>query len=407
MKKIYLSAAVFFIYSFCNAQSPVNLIADKDNTIYSSFITNSNGVGQYFFVGKNSGSNDNSIQRALIHFDVSTIPAGATITGATLSLTISKTAPAATGITLHKVISNWGEGSSDASGNEASGAPAANGDATWTNRIFPATSWTTNGGDFESTISADVASIASGIGGATPVLISGPQMINDIKSWISTPASNYGWIIKSNNEGTSASIKRIFSANHTNSANKPVLSITYTPGTVPINLLQFSATNKNGQVLLFWETAVEISNKYFDIEHSNDAVSFETIGSVKGNNNSTSKKSYSFYHKPLKTGIHYYRLVQHDFDGSRHHTVVTSIRYNEISILQLYPNPAASVIYLKSNNSLQGSAFSITSADGKTTTKGILNALSINISQLHAGRYELTLTMKNGEMIRSSFIKKP
>lgn len=130
MKKLYFLVSSFFMYAFCIAQTTVVLTADRDNTMYSAFTTKSNGMGQYFFVGQNSASNDNSIQRALLHFNTASIPTNALVTAATLTLVVTKSASTQTGINLHKVSADWGEGTSDAGGNEGTGANAATNDAT-------------------------------------------------------------------------------------------------------------------------------------------------------------------------------------------------------------------------------------------------------------------------------------
>lgn len=98
MKKIYTVFSFLVLFLGATAQTTVNLQADKDNTIYSAFTGNSNGAGQYLFIGQNAASNNNSVQRALLRFNTSTIPAGSVVTSATLTIYTNMTAPNATGI---------------------------------------------------------------------------------------------------------------------------------------------------------------------------------------------------------------------------------------------------------------------------------------------------------------------
>ena len=111
MRKIYLLAAGSIFFSFIHAQTTVNIVADRDNTMYS-ISGNSNGLGDYFFAGRSGPLNSNSLQRALLHFDLSSIPAGSVISSATLTLYFSMTAAVSTGVDLHKVTADWGEGTS-------------------------------------------------------------------------------------------------------------------------------------------------------------------------------------------------------------------------------------------------------------------------------------------------------
>ena len=57
-----------------------------------------------------------SLRRGLIAFDLASIPTNATITGATLSMFLSRSGPssAAVNISLSKALRDWGEGASNA-----------------------------------------------------------------------------------------------------------------------------------------------------------------------------------------------------------------------------------------------------------------------------------------------------
>ena len=111
--------------------APVDVVlpASKDNSIYSegSF---SNALGHGLFAGR-TGTAPNR-RRALIKFDLSSVPAGSTIQSASLSLTITKS-PNATNRTFafHRLTRDWGEATSNAEGDEGAGAAATTGDATW------------------------------------------------------------------------------------------------------------------------------------------------------------------------------------------------------------------------------------------------------------------------------------
>jgi len=116
----------------------------------------SNGEGDYFFAGV-TGSR--SVCRGLIAFDIAAhIPQGSVINSVSLVMTMSNT-PGGVGevpIRLHRLLSDWGEGASDAPLGEGIGANAAEGDATWLHTFFPAGFWTKPGGDFDPTESASI-----------------------------------------------------------------------------------------------------------------------------------------------------------------------------------------------------------------------------------------------------------
>jgi hypothetical protein len=196
----------------------VTLNPSKDNTIFQDLSTNSNGAGQYFSAG-NDGTN--SPRRALMAFDFGTVPTGATITGATLTLNCSQTSGAAgaQAQNLHVLQQNWGEGASNGPG--GTGAAATPNDATWLNAFNPGTPWTNAGGVFNPVASATQTVNATGFYSWTS-----PTMIADIQAWIAQPAANYGWLLKGT-ESAAFQAKRYDSKENLTLANRPTLVVNY------------------------------------------------------------------------------------------------------------------------------------------------------------------------------------
>jgi len=234
MKNFYKAFLVsFFIgllafsYTNATAQQSVILLPQKDNTIYESESgTTSNGAGSYLFAGRTAAKNGNGlIRRALLHFNIAeNIPAGATIDSVKLTLRMSKSTAGTLNATLHRVLHDWGEGTSDAASNEGGGANATTDDATWQYAFFDTSQWTQLGGDY------DPAALATrGVGG-TGFYTWGPdeEMRQDVQSWLDNPAGNFGWMIRGD-ESTPATAKRFDSKENTTSANRPKLTVYYTP----------------------------------------------------------------------------------------------------------------------------------------------------------------------------------
>ncbi len=179
------------------ATTQVNLQAAKDNTIFSEAPNNSNGAGTDFFAG--TIVNSASHRRALLAFSFGAIPSDAVVASATLTLECDKV-PAVTQpfpFSLHRMLVDWGQGTSVAGGQGGQGAPAVGADATWLKPFFnQAGTWISEGGDFA------VAKSAS-----TPVNFLGsyawssPQMAYEVNAWRATPANNFGWMLKVEAEG--------------------------------------------------------------------------------------------------------------------------------------------------------------------------------------------------------------
>ncbi|MCL4209693.1 MAG: hypothetical protein KJZ68_03425, partial [Phycisphaerales bacterium] len=103
----------------------VVLVADRDNTLYERPAGDvSNGAGQRFFAGR-TGQQVDGVRRGLLRFDVAgAVPPGSVITGVTLRLNMSRTRAGNRTVSIHRLLSDWGEGPSDAFGEEGDGTTA-------------------------------------------------------------------------------------------------------------------------------------------------------------------------------------------------------------------------------------------------------------------------------------------
>jgi hypothetical protein len=213
----------FFILCACLAGhvagEEVALNPSKDNSIFSESGTLSDGKGIYLFAGM---TNRGDARRALLAFDVSgAIPSGAIVTSAVLKLNMSKTIAGSTGVSLHRMLADWGEGTSDASANEGRGASAKTNDATWDYSFFDSQSWQAAGGDFVSDVSA-VTTVANN----GSYSWSSEQLTADVQAWLDEPSTNFGWILIGE-ESRSPTAKRFDSNQTTTASRKPSLQIIF------------------------------------------------------------------------------------------------------------------------------------------------------------------------------------
>jgi hypothetical protein len=201
----------------------VVLTPTKDNTLYES--TNgavSNGTGEYFFVGNTRSA---SSRRGLLAFDLAgALPSGATIVSATLQLQMSKTNGGISAVSLHRVLKNWGEGSSNASDPEGSGATATTNDATWLHSFYDTALWQTPGGDFVPTATATISVTVVGV-----YQWQSPALLADVQDWLINPTSNFGWVLVGN-EAANSTAKRFDARENQTAANRPQLLIVYQTG---------------------------------------------------------------------------------------------------------------------------------------------------------------------------------
>ena len=113
---------------------------------------------------------------------------------------------------------------------------------------------------------------------------------------------------------------------------------------LPIELSSFTATATGTHNELLWTTLTEKNNSKFEVERSNDAISFElisTLPSKANSGNSMLPLDYSLLDKNPVSNTNYYRLKQIDFDGSFGYSKlvsVSNIKDKHIKFI-IYPNP--------------------------------------------------------------------
>lgn len=172
---------------------------------------------------------------------------------------------------------------------------------------------------------------------------------------------------------------------------------------LPIELLDFTAKEKQGKVRVEWMTVSEINNDFFTVERSANAVAFEVLTEVAGAGNSNGVLYYGTLDEQPLHGVSYYRLKQTDFDGSYSYSEIVAVNLEGIELISIYPVPAIDNIvfevYSASNSTV---VVEIKDERGRAVIRKSMkvdegeNKLSMNISAIAGGIYVLQLTTQSG-----------
>lgn len=225
--------------SLITGAEEISIPAGRDNSIFSENGNLSLGADERIFAGKAGNGGD---RRALLYFDVSSLPANAVIESVTLKLSAVIVAmPQMLSFSLHRATLAWGESQSFAdqgAGGGGAGGTAKPVDATWTQNFFGSSSWNSPGGDFAPQASGEIL-----IGPVNSYSLSTPGLLDDVRAWVSNPQENFGWILvgpatsrsakgfasrEANPENLRPSLLVVWSPPSTNSP-KPTLSIQLNP----------------------------------------------------------------------------------------------------------------------------------------------------------------------------------
>lgn len=173
------------------------------------------------FLAVRSGNN---YRRLLIGFDLSSVPASATLESARLDLYLGFAPGAPRIYGLHRLSNSWLEGGGDGVVND----PAVNG-VTWYERQYGDNlwdgsglyDWQTAGGEFISV--SDTATVPDTSGS----WVTWNDILGDVNQWYGDPSSNYGWLIMDEDEAGDRNNARFSSVEDNNPSLWPKLVLSY------------------------------------------------------------------------------------------------------------------------------------------------------------------------------------
>ncbi|MFK8102805.1 MAG: T9SS type A sorting domain-containing protein, partial [Saprospiraceae bacterium] len=182
---------------------------------------------------------------------------------------------------------------------------------------------------------------------------------------------------------------------------------------LPVELTSFTGKKLDNQVQLDWTTAAEVNHDYFSVERSTTGREFYPFDRVLGNGDSSTPKAYTSFDRNPNNGINYYRLVQHDLDGTTTNSRTIAIDFKAEATVKIIPNPVTennfTVNYFSEKEGpvllelfdvagklLQTRNWSVTNGD---------NNLEMNISDYGSGVYLLRSTQA-GQTLVTRLVKK-
>ena len=182
----------------------------------------------------------------------------------------------------------------------------------------------------------------------------------------------------------------------------------YRPTGLPLLLANIIASTEHRDIVLDWQTASELNNNYFIIQHSLDGSFFKDIGTVKAVGGGAN--SYSFRDNSPTNGSNYYRLKSVDKDGSSTYSKVVSINFSNNESISIIPNPAKDLTIINFSNSQDNAIISVYDISGKLvikkTLKGSLLNYHLNTEDLKSGIYAIKISCPSGDFNKKLLINK-
>ena len=182
---------------------------------------------------------------------------------------------------------------------------------------------------------------------------------------------------------------------------------------LPVEYISFDGYHSANDNVLVWVTATEINNEYFQLERSIDGNNWQSIAKLDGAGYSSTNRTYNYYDIDVYNTDYYYRLKQVDFDGVFKYSKVVFLSSNQISVNNIYPNPAQNMInYSIASDENKDVNVRVIDVTGNVIINEIIvlnkgaNSLKLNINNLASGVYTLQVTDQTGNTkISNTFIK--
>lgn len=192
------------------------------------------------------------------------------------------------------------------------------------------------------------------------------------------------------------------------------LARTTNNNSLPIELVQplqaHYVENRGNEIS--WSTAQEFNCDYFEIQRSEDAGGFATVGRLKGQGNSNEQYDYLFTDKEYKSVKNYYRFKQVDFNGKYTYSnmVMVDNEKEEVNLnhgFEIYPNPVTDILNIKLQHNTAQTTIRVVDAFGQFINTGIMReekGYAIDMSGYSNGVYFIAVVTSEGAATKS-FIK--
>jgi hypothetical protein len=179
--------------------------------------------------------------------------------------------------------------------------------------------------------------------------------------------------------------------------NNGLGAFTFNPA-LPVELTSFTALTEGNSVTLAWETASEVNNDGFSVEHFQSGA-FAEVGYVAGYGTTLETQSYGFTVADLEPGSHRFRLKQMDYDGAFSYSPEVEVSVGVEGAFALsapYPNPFAETatfsLTVKTAQHVEVAAFDLLGRQvatlyNGTVEAGLSQALTFAATDLPSGMY--------------------
>jgi hypothetical protein len=279
-----------------------NGTAGKDAFVYSGTPDSTNDVTNITIGRDSSGLN-----RGLIQFDLSTIPVSSVITNATITFYVPNSFDGvARTVNIHRITNTWTENT-----------------VTWNTQPT-----------FDATIAGTILVTTTG---QTPITT---DLSTLFSGWVNSSYTNYGLLMKMNDESTANTYKQFSSSDHATVGNRPSLSVTYNvPPTTPTVTAPNGGETLNSSYNITWTGATDttvVETAPNETVSVSGLTSYATIGQTYKVKNTGVITDVSFYVMPNNASFSMTLDIKNSTDGQTPGTTTYATKSASVPVNMLF-----------------------------------------------------------------------
>lgn len=177
------------------------------------------------------------------------------------------------------------------------------------------------------------------------------------------------------------------------------LTLTCITGVLPLQWISVNATYSNSSAIISWVAAKETNCKYYQVQKSTDAATWQNVGNTVKANNGAGFNYYSLNDGAYLNGTVYYRIVLVEATGRMSYSVVVSVKDAGENTVVVYPNPATDVVHVRVGGNSIIKRVKVFDAAGKllmVREGSNSNVYSFDVSRFASGFYMMSIETNNG-----------
>ncbi len=169
----------------------------------------------------------------------------------------------------------------------------------------------------------------------------------------------------------------------------------------PVELIGPFGEKLDDAIKITWRTLMEVDNEGFWIERSQNGMEWQKLSFAPGPGWSDTERDYSFIDHNPPQGTNYYRLIQIDFDGTKHHSDIIQFTIESREIWNVVPSIIQNILRIQGPNIEANLEIYDSFGVRIGNTQKINGNSEVDFSQMPPGIYHVRLMDQSGQQVFS------